>query len=336
VPPQKRNLPLGVKILGLVLPLGLAPIVLVDIGGAEAPWLTIVLIISFSLIAAGLLGLTVVRPLAALSRGTERIARGDFDIRVPETRGDEIGQLTVAFNSMAASLASYRNELVRAENFAALGKVASVVAHEVRNPLNAIRGCIDYLRLMRPDDRLIAHHVDIIGAEIERLNEFVGDFLRLARLSPPSPRPTDLAALLASRLELRRAYAEAHGIAISIETGGLPTVSVDPQQIGLVFENLVHNAIDAMPNGGALRVVARVEGPLVVIEFSDTGVGMTETDASQVFTPFFTTKKEGSGIGLATSRRIVEMHCGTITFTTALNRGTSFTVRLLVNKLTTV
>jgi two-component system NtrC family sensor kinase len=320
------SIPLGVRILIMILPLSLLP------AAAGGSWTASVLAMSLALLGAGLIATAIVRPLSALSRGTERIAKGDFDVRLAVDRGDEIGQLTESFNTMAAALAAYRDELVRAEGAAALGRLASVVAHEVRNPLNAIRGCIDYLRLKRPDDELVAHHAEIIAAEIETLDAFVGDFLQFTRLQPPRPAAVNVPDVLRSRIALHEAEARARGVTIELSADpGVPEVRGDPQQLARVFENVARNAFEAMPTGGSLRITVSRAGERVEIAFADTGPGIPDSVAGGLFTPFFTTKPNGTGLGLPICRRIVELHGGSISFASRVGEGTTFRVTLPVS-----
>jgi signal transduction histidine kinase len=318
-------IPLGVRILIMILPLSLLP------AAAGGSWLATVLALSFALMGAGLIAITIVRPLSALSRATQRVARGDFDVRLPVNRQDEIGQLTESFNAMAGALAGYRDELVRTERDAALGRLASVVAHEVRNPLNAMRGCVDYLRLKRAQDELVAHHAEIIAAEIDTLDAFVSDFLQLTREQTPEREPLNLAGLLRSRVALHEAEAEALGVRITLEVEpGVPAVRGDAQQLARVFENLTRNAFEAMPGGGALHVSVSHRDGEVSIAFADTGTGLSEADSARVFSPFFTTKPNGTGLGLAICRRIVESHGGTIALASRPGEGARFCVALPV------
>lgn len=285
--------------------------------------------LAFGLIGAGLLARSVVHPISALLDMTKLLGEGQFDVRLQKVRDDEIGQLVEAFNTMASSIADYRDKLIRAETFAALGRVASTVAHEVRNPLNAMRGCIEYLQLKRPDDAVVQHHAGIIGEEIAQLDGFVSDFLRVTRLERPRLATTDLGELLRSRAALHDAAADARGVRIAVAIRHDPIrVLADPQQIGIVFENLINNAIDAMPDGGNLRVVATPDGARAAVSVTDSGEGIPPEIQKELFTPFFSTKTEGTGIGLAFSRRIVDAHGGTMTVESVVGTGTTFHVRL--------
>ncbi|MEW5982021.1 MAG: ATP-binding protein [Acidobacteriota bacterium] len=272
---------------------------------------------------------SVTRPVQQLVKGIDRVAAGDFDTRVAAGNPDEMGHLIAGFNAMAESLGRYRSDLVRAEQHAALGRVASAVAHEVRNPLHAIRSCADLLRLKRPDDPVAARHADIIAAEADSLNRFVTDFLRLARMPAPSMRSVDIGILLRERAELHEAEAAERGVAIAVDVAdGVPPLWADPQQIALVLENLVDNACEAMPDGGSLSLGARPERDGVTITVRDSGAGMAPVVAGRVFEMFFTTRPGGVGLGLGTCRRIVDQHGGTITFTSAPGEGTVFSVWL--------
>jgi signal transduction histidine kinase len=271
--------------------------------------------IAFGLIGAGVIARTIVHPLNALLDMSRRVGEGQFHVRLEAERHDEIGQLVRAFNSMAGSLAEYQGRLVHAETFAALGRVASTVAHEVRNPLNAIRGCIEYLRLKRPDDPVVQHHAGIIAEEIVALDGFVGDFLQVARIERPRPGRVNVALLVRGHLDLHAPRAAAQGVEVSLDArADGPEVPGDAQQLGMVVENLINNAMDVMPGGGRLRVAVAEQDDRVVVSVADTGGGVPAAARQELFTPFFTTKMDGTGLGLAISRRIVEGHGGTIQY----------------------
>jgi len=285
--------------------------------------------LAFGLIGAGLLARSVVHPIDALLDMARLIGQGQFDVRLQKVRDDEIGQLVEAFNTMTASIADYRDKLIRAETFAALGRVASTVAHEVRNPLNAMRGCIEYLRLKRPDDAVVRHHAGIIAEEIAELDSFVTDFLRVTRIERPRLAPTDLGALLKARTALHEPAATRRNIRLSLTLPREPVrVSADAQQIGIVLENLVNNAIEAMPQGGDLTIRAEADAETARVAVSDTGDGIPADVQKNLFTPFFSTKADGAGIGLAISRRIAEAHGGRLEFDSVPGAGTTFRLEL--------
>ena len=271
--------------------------------------------LALGLMGAGLIARTVVHRLNALLGMTARISNGQFDVRLPIGRDDEIGQLVGAFNAMAASLEAFRDRLVHAESFAAIGRVASTLAHEVRNPLNAMRGCVDYLRLKRPNDDIVTHHAGIIADEIAELDGFVRDFLRVARVERPRFALVDLHGLIDARLTLHAAAAAAAGVEVrkSLQAGA-STVEADPQQMAMVLENLINNALEAMRGGGVLLITTEQSEMGVLVTVEDTGPGISAELAARISTPFFTTKPGGTGLGLAISRRVVEAHGGRFWF----------------------
>ncbi len=349
----RRTLPLALRIAALVAPLALLPLAVVagvaywsleavmvaDLDPAQMrlrlaelqQWVLVAAsaTVGLSLIGAGLIARSVANPVSALLDGTRQVARGKFDVRIPVRRRDEVGQLVVGFNAMAASLGAYQRRLVQSETLAALGRVASTVAHEVRNPLNAIRGCVDYLGLKRPDDPIVTHHAGIIADEIERLDSFVGNFLRFARLPAPILAPVEPGPLLAARLALHEASARHRGVAVQARIApGLPRVRADASQLESIFENLINNAMDAMPGGGTLTVTAAAEPGRLVVTFADSGGGMADAVAERIFDPFFTTKPEGTGLGLTTCRRIAELHEGSLEFRTQLGAGSAFVLSI--------
>lgn len=295
-----------------------------------AGWLSATAV-AIGLIGAGLIARTVVHPLSALLDMSRRIGEGQFNVALPRQRDDEIGQLVLAFNAMAASLADYKDKLIRAETFAALGRVASTVAHEVRNPLNAMRGCVELLRMKRPGDEAVQHYASIISEEIAALDDFVRDFLRVARLESPDLEPVGLEAIAQTRLEAHRGAAEAQGVRLQLVPGDrCPEAMADARQVSIVVDNLLNNAIEAMPDGGVVSVSCRPERDMVVLTVTDTGHGISPGMVPTLFTPFATTKPDGTGIGLAICRRIVEAHGGSIEFVPPGGRGAVFEVRLPV------
>jgi two-component system sensor histidine kinase PilS (NtrC family) len=231
----------------------------------------------------------------------------------------------------------------QADRLAAIGRLAAGLAHEIRNPIGSIRGSVEVLRGSldpRGDDRRL---MDIVLRESDRLDAIIRDFLQFSRPPHLVRVPTDLHGMLdeillmlsnqagiqspdAPRVEIRRDVAE-------------PTVKadVDPAQMRQALWNLCLNAVEAMPQGGELRVGVRAVTPesgrpLVEITVEDTGVGITAAELTQVFEPFYTTKPHGTGLGLAMAHRIVEDHGGTIRVQSEPYRGSRFTIALPVSE----
>jgi len=228
-----------------------------------------------------------------------------------------------------ADLARAQAQLVRRERLAALGELAAVVAHEVRNPLGAIFNSLAALRrLVRPEEGDARMLFDIVGEEADRLNRIVGDLLDFARPTQTAIQPEPIAPLLDDALGVALAQAAA-GVRTRREVeDGLPPVPADALQLRQAFVNVLLNAVQAMPSGGTLTVAARREGDAVRVEIADTGPGVAPELRRKVFEPFFTTRATGTGLGLAVVRRVVEDHRGEVAVEAAAGGGARFVFRL--------
>jgi signal transduction histidine kinase len=213
-----------------------------------------------------------------------------------------------------------------------LGALAAGIAHEVRNPLEAIKGAAQVIE-KRGGDPMVCKFTRIIKEEVTELDRFLEGFLRFARPAPLLLESLDVNGLVEETLVLLEPLCGDHGIILKMElAGSLSPVMADAHQIKQVLMNLCLNAIQAMPDGGALTVVTRpkaVNGQEGMdLSVRDTGSGMAEGIRQDLFEPFVTTKAGGSGLGLAVSKSIVERHGGRIGITTEEGCGTTFTVWL--------
>lgn len=211
-------------------------------------------------------------------------------------------------------------EMKRVEDLALIGELAAGIAHEIRNPMASISGSIQVLRQSLDVDDVNSRLMDIIMRETERLNHMISDFLAFARPSKPTFREFDLKRLVGESLQLFRNSGRFRGKIDIVEFSPDPVVIVsDPEQVRQVLWNLFLNAADAMPDGGTFFVTTGRAGGEValdaagaVIEVRDTGPGFSSEALEHLFTPFFTTKEGGSGLGLATARRVMENLGGTV------------------------
>jgi nitrogen fixation/metabolism regulation signal transduction histidine kinase len=270
----------------------------------------------------------------ALQAAAARVAAGDLEARVEARATGEVGELVEAFNAMTAELAASRARLAAAERIAAWREVARRLAHEVKNPLTPIAMSVETLRDAlaqdRPDFREIFDEgAQAIGEEVRRLKRIVDEFSRFARLPAPELAPVPAEEIVQSVLALYPAPPPGVEIAREVEPG-LPPVHADRDQVLQVMLNLVRNAVEAMPDGGTLRVSARREADAVLFSVSDCGAGIAPEDLPRIFEPYFTTKEGGTGLGLAIARRIAEEHGGSLDAEPARGGGTTFTLRLPV------
>jgi signal transduction histidine kinase len=221
-----------------------------------------------------------------------------------------------------------------AEAMSAMGNLALHLAHEIRNPLNAALLQLHLLgrHVSKLDVDLgvretLQHKAKIVGDEIGRLSRLLTEFLELARPRAPARTWVHLGSLIHDVLELEQGAAAAHGVVVEREIGEC-SIMGDPEQLQQAVLNLVVNAIEAMKEGGTLRVELSSSGGNAHVVIADSGVGIDGAVLSQVFDPFFTTKEAGTGLGLSIVRKIVEQHGGEVRIESSTCTGTRATVIL--------
>lgn len=231
-----------------------------------------------------------------------------------------------------SSLEKAQAEVVRHERLAALGELAAVMAHEVRNPLGVIFNSLTSLKRRSSGDAESALLLGIVGEEADRLNRIVGDLLDFARPYEAERAPIELEPLVASAVEAAASSTTAQVKVVTEFAHELPRFVIDGHLVRQALVNLVVNAIQAMPKGGTCTVkvsaVTKNGSSLARIEVCDQGVGISPATERHIFQPFFTTKATGTGLGLAVVKRIVDAHHGEISVRSAIGGGTTFTVTL--------
>jgi signal transduction histidine kinase len=239
-------------------------------------------------------------------------------------RGERIGALLIMRD--AESVRRIENEIELSHRLASIGRLTSGVAHEVKNPINAIVVHLELLREkmreVHPDTR---RHMDIISKEIQRLDRVVQTLVDFNRPVELQLKTTELRRLLEEVAQLASPEAEQNGVRITTDFGAdaLP-VFVDADLVKQALYNVVLNGVQAMPNGGALYLSARCDDSAAQIEVRDEGAGIPPEIRDKIFNLYFTTKKTGSGIGLAMSYRVLQMHHGSLDFSSEEGRGTIF------------
>lgn len=240
---------------------------------------------------------------------------------------DDLDSLTARIEGVVQALHEREREVVRAEQLAAVGQLAAGVGHELRNPLTSIKMLVQ--TGLEGADRLTADDLRVIEGEIRRMERSLQTFLEFARPPKLERRPVELGAVLGAVAGLVRGRAEQQRVRTAVELPDGPVeLAADAGQLQQVFVNLVLNALDAMPAGGALTVTARRAGPQVEVEVADTGPGVAPAMLPRLFQPFASSKDTGLGLGLVISRRIVEDHGGTLTAGARPGGGARFVVRL--------
>ena len=306
---------------------------------ATQPLIYTLLILLFSTAITFFLVWRFTRPIANLSDAARRVAGGDLRFRLADAeRTDEIGQLAAQFNVMTAELEKTRDletQLQQAEKSAVVGRLASAIAHEIRNPLNYINLTLDHLRAkFAPEENGRREDFEKLTAqlktEVGRINNQISDFLRYSRPIKLNLQPIEARTVIEDSLRIVEPQAEDQNIVISVvEREDVPRVFGDAEVLRSVFSNLFINAVQAMEkDGGKLCVTVSPAGESVVIEIADTGGGIPAENLDKIFEPYFSTKETGTGLGLAIVKKIIDDHSGTIEAESKLDEGTKFIVKL--------
>jgi signal transduction histidine kinase len=281
---------------------------------------------------------TVQRPMVELQQKIAQLGRGNLGVSVSFShRNDEIGDLGRNFNQMVEQLREsrleierlHRTQMSRAEHMATLGEMATGLAHEIRNPLAGIAGVIEIIGRDLPETSPARAVVKDVRQEISRINRIVTDLLQTARPHPPKVRKSDLNTTVEHAVMLGRQQGLSKAVEIKLQKDpSLPEVEHDSDQIHQVMLNLLLNALQAIDVNGKIAVTVESRGGQAVIEVADNGRGIAPDLLPNIFRPFFTTKGDGTGLGLSLARRIIEDHQGRIDVTSAVGKGATFSVVL--------
>ncbi len=284
------------------------------------------------------LTLLVQHPLVELQEKIAKLRDGDMQVSVNfADRNDDIGDLGRNFNEMVRQLRESREEIqrlhaaqmVRAEHFATMGELAAGLAHEIRNPLAGIAGVMNIVARDLPATSPAREVVGEVQQEVQHINRFVTELLTLARPTPPEIRPADLNHTAEHAYTLARQQVLARDIEFEISRAdGMPPVEHDPGQIQQVLLNLLLNSIQAIEKSGKVAMTLEQRDGMAVVTVADTGRGIAAENLSNIFRPFFTTKRSGTGLGLSLAQRIVQEHGGHLEVTSAPGKGTKFVMLL--------
>ncbi len=292
--------------------------------------------ILMTLLIAFTLANSVTQPLVSLADATKRVAEGDFSIRIIERPGDELGTLVASFNAMVRELDRSRAALLRTETINLWQDMAQRLAHEIKNPLTPIKLSAErVLRRARTEPERLGEIVEssmlAIVQEVDGLTAMLGDFRAFARMPPPMKARARLRNVVEEAVALyRTSYPEivfdCEGVGVDIH------VDIDRRHIAQVLSNLIINAVDAMSGRGRVEfrteLVKKRDSRYCRLSIKDSGKGIPEEERRQVFTPYFTTKESGTGLGLPIVERIVNDHGGSVWFDSAVGAGTTFYIDL--------
>ena len=240
------------------------------------------------------------------------------------------------YGALSERHARAEEALRRRDRLSAMGELASTVAHEIRNPLNAIgmtaqrlrREFLDIAPADGPERPELVELLEVMSSETQRINRIVQQFLDYARPPRLAPRPTHIGEIVSALAERTRPLAAARGVTLETEVSSAGAALVDASQLQQALDNLVRNAIDASREGGRVALTARCARDGCTIEVRDDGPGIAPEHLPKIFDLYFTTKADGTGIGLAVTQQIVTAHGGTIEVDSRPGGGTTMTVRL--------
>ena len=286
-------------------------------------------------IVSAVVAARVTHPVQELAEAAERIGQGNWDVRVEARSGDEIGKLAAAFNQMTQELINQRERLVQSERVAAWRELARRLAHELKNPLFPLQITVENLLRARQSspqqfEEVFRESTSTLLAEIANLKTIIGRFSDFSKMPAPHLQSVDLNELVRSVAQLFQAQLTSgiSPIRAQLQLETIPPVSADPVLLRRVIENLVLNAIDAMPQGGTLTMRTSTADKRAVFELSDTGAGLTPEECERLFTPYYTTKQHGTGLGLAIAQSVISDHHGTISVSSKKDEGTTFHIEV--------
>jgi signal transduction histidine kinase len=300
--------------------------------------LTLLLSLAAGLLGAWLIARSLARPVKQLADAMAVVGAGQLDHPVEASSRDELGDLARAFARMTANLRQSRADLVRlnseleakvdqlehtqaqlvqSEKLASIGEMSAAVAHGLRNPLASLRAAAQVVR-RHPTSPASTEHLDAIIEEVDRLDRRISHLLSFSRPAPFHPLRENVSRLIEGALGGFAGLARERRVELQLDLAPvLPEVRIDPMQVEQALVEVVSNALDAMPDGGRLRISASANGsagesPEVVVEVVDSGPGIPDQVLPSVCEPFFTTRQEGTGLGLAIAKRYVEQNGGSL------------------------
>ena len=278
----------------------------------------------------------VSRPVEQLACAAEEVASGNWEVSVPERGGGEVSVLARSFNHMTHELVSQRERLVQSERVAAWRELARRLAHELKNPLFPLQLTVENLvraKGLPPADfdEVFSESTATLGAEIANLKTIIARFSDFSKMPRPELQRIEAREVVSRVYALYSSAATAEGAELhcemEIDNAPMP-LDVDPELLHRALSNLVLNAMDAMPDGGTVKLSAHPCGDNVELRVSDTGAGLTPEECERLFTPYYTTKQYGTGLGLAIVQSVVADHHGTIAVESRAGAGATFIITL--------
>ncbi len=305
---------------------------------------SILTLLSVAVIGIFLQFKVVHQPLKKLTTKIREVEGGDLTARVDLKSNDELGRLGKSFNDMVEKLDQaqkevkkyHQEQLARADRLASIGEITAGIAHEIRNPLAGISGAIQVIVSDFDFEDPRKEIAEELLFQVERLNKTVSDTLAFSRPTPPELKHVNIHEVIDRALFfITSDPKQTKAIAIVKEFDeSLPLLNIDERQIQQVLLNIFLNAVRAIPDSGELRIktlfAQRAEGEVLIVEITDTGIGMDQDTLGKIFNPFFSTRSKGTGLGLSVAKTIIEQHQGVIYAESVPDKGSKFIITFKV------
>ena len=293
--------------------------------------------ILLAILLSGWAAARVTRPVEQLAQAARDVASGNWSAQVTVTSSDELGELAESFNRMTRELLAQKEHLVQAERVAAWRELARRLAHELKNPLFPLQLTVENLLRAREQsqqqfEEIFQESSATLLAEIANLKAIVSRFSEFARMPQPQVQQMQLNDIVQQVVRLFQAQLrspERAPIECKLDLADpMEPIAADPDLLHRALSNLVLNAMDAMPQGGALTLRTRQNGEFSYVEVSDTGAGLTPEECERLFTPYYTSKAHGTGLGLAIVQSVINDHGGSVRVRSESGKGTTFMIEL--------
>ena len=317
-----------------------------DISGYRKRGFFLFALIAMAISVSTIIGVNrlFLKPLNRIRKGAEVIGRGDFSYQVPVASQDEIGELAQTFNQMAIqlkesfeSIQKSQERIIQTEKLSSLGQLSARLAHELKNPLTSIKMILQAILNGSSTPEMTKEDAEVILKEVKKLDIILTQFLTFAKPPPLELRPLNLGHMIKEVLSLMKIEFDRSRVEVFQEISGLPEIKGDYEKMTQVLINLLHNSIQAMPEGGKLKIVVQEifdnNQRKVLLRVEDSGQGIPEEYQKKVFDPFFTTKEGGTGLGLSIVYSIIKEHHGSIDLQSQVGQGTVFAFTFLQERL---
>lgn len=296
----------------------------------------IIIFVTFlGVVTAFFMSRLITKPLNEFVEFTKLLGKGEFGKRLDVRSRDEIGYLAHSFNMLSSELRTSKEkmqeayaytQMLKADKLSSIGQISAGLAHELKNPVTTLKMLFQAFK-EQPD--MTKEDANIIYNEIEKIENIISRFLSLVKDKDFKPSDVDIQSLIDHVLSFTTFALRKNGVVVRKDTlDALPPIRADKALLEQVFLNLILNSIEAMPDGGEIKISGKTLNGYLEVTISDQGAGIPSEIRSKVFDPFFTTKEVGTGLGLSIAYNIVKAHRGTLFFESKEGAGTVFTVRL--------